>query len=599
MPTTLQLLYLLFLGPALSGIWAVAAKQGSLAQRLSVLPVAAVLGLLWMADPGHMGLTIYLPMSQKVPGLALAVQMGPMIYYRVGMVLAVFAGVQLYSVGYFIKRSRLYFALLSLFCIGMLTLLISGNYLTLLLGWEVIGLCSYALVSSYFVEYQTGSSALRVFLINRLGDMMLLAAVAGIYAHNGYFAFPINQTLPDWIGYLIAGAALVKAAQVPFSGWLRLAMVGPTPVSAFLHAATLVVAGVILILKTGPALGEGPLMLVGIIGMISALYGAGTALFAHNFKTMLAWSTVSHMGLLMAGAGTQALAGTGAHILAHAFFKAPLFLLVGLLPAYKMTAMLRPGTLLEQIGSYPTRTKISLFILVICALSAIGAPLLAGSFSKDALFAGMLASSLPPAAIWVFIAAYTLLMLAYTARFTLGLAAGLASPEGLASWVRPHHLAAVGLLALGVVPYAVFKTLAWTGHPATTPLLEYGYPMFCLTGFALALLLVKFDAVNPMKINLLPKYASYSGLLKSSLEPLLFFDRSLSELPLFITRAMVVMAHMQMFIEKVVIGLAAYSFRFAQWPVRSLAVNVTGYRISAILAVALLTVVGLAVLVGW
>ena len=294
-------------------------------QRLAWLPVAGALALPWAmpvwAAPG-MGWEV-------LPGLPLTLAVQTAREQGLMQVLLwVYLAVHAYSLFYVDRRTgtRRYFALLGLFLLGMATLMAAQSWLAILLGWEVIGLASFLLVAHYRAVEGVGRQATYVFWVNRVGDMALLAGVALALAHH-----------PAAV-YGLVLAATVKSVLVPFSLWVPWAMVGPTPVSALLHAATLVVSGVVLlthpllqpVLANAPALCQGLTLWAAATALVAAL----AACRAHNLKRLLAYSTLAHIALMMLWPYVDGGAAGLWHLGAHAFFKTGLFLALGLLHSY-------------------------------------------------------------------------------------------------------------------------------------------------------------------------------------------------------------------------------------------------------------------------
>ncbi len=249
--------------------------------------------------------------------------------------------IHLYSVGYMkddASPSR-YFALLNIFVFAMLTLILAANLPLLYLGWEGVGFCSYALIGFWYTEEKNATAGRKAFIVTRIGDtalgiamvwMFQLFSTTSITELNG-MGFLMPTGVITALGILLLIGAAGKSAQLPLSVWLPDAMAGPTPVSAQIHAATMVTAGVYLLIRMFPLIGSSPTTLaaIAIIGAATAFYAATCACVQRDFKRILAYSTISQIGYMMLGVGAGALTASTFHLLTHAFFKALLFLGAG------------------------------------------------------------------------------------------------------------------------------------------------------------------------------------------------------------------------------------------------------------------------------
>ncbi len=227
-----------------------------------------------------------------------------------------------------------YFTVLPLFVGAMLLLVLADNYLILFVAWEVVGACSYLLIAFYRDRSSAGEAATRAFVLNRVGDAGLLAGLfvlatqTGSLSYSGVFASPLPTATATAVGFCLLIGATGKSAQVPLGGWLARAMEGPTPSSALIHGATMVTAGVYLVVRSAPVFDRAPVALVavGVVGALTALYGQLAGLTQTDIKGMLAASTNAHLGfmLLLCGLGLYPVAIF--HLVAHAFYKTNLFL---------------------------------------------------------------------------------------------------------------------------------------------------------------------------------------------------------------------------------------------------------------------------------
>ncbi|UCD93307.1 MAG: NADH-quinone oxidoreductase subunit L, partial [Methanobacteriota archaeon] len=255
--------------------------------------------------------------------------------------------IAIYSVGYMHKEEGKprYYAEISLFTAGMLGTVSAHNFLQMLIFWEIMGVCSYLLIGFWYTKPEAASAAKKAFLVTRVGDILFLIGIIVLFIVTGTFNILDIQgaTLPAHlitiVPLLLFGGAVGKSAQFPLHVWLPDAMEGPTTVSALIHAATMVKAGVYLTARSFPLIAESPeaILVVGVIGGFTAFYAATMALVANDIKRVLAYSTISQIGYMMLGLGAgayiyhhhhEALGYTFAifHLMNHAFFKALLFL---------------------------------------------------------------------------------------------------------------------------------------------------------------------------------------------------------------------------------------------------------------------------------
>jgi proton-translocating NADH-quinone oxidoreductase chain L len=303
--------------------------------------------------------------------------------------------VQLYSIGYMAGEpgfSRFYIEL-SLFTLSMLVLVLAANFLTLFVGWEGVGLCSYLLVGFWYERTAPPPAALKAFVTTRFGDFGFLIGILILFTATGTFDFGqlnvatrhVDQFTITLAMILVFCGAVGKSAQFPLHVWLPDAMEGPTPVSALIHAATMVAAGVYLVARLFPiyasVAGPQSLVVVGFVGGFTALFAATIALVQTDIKRVLAYSTISQLGYMFVG---LAVADTNAvgifHLFTHAFFKALLFLGSG-----SVIIGLHHTQDMREMGGLARRMPITAATFLIAALSISGFPLLAGFFSKDAI----------------------------------------------------------------------------------------------------------------------------------------------------------------------------------------------------------------------
>ncbi|HBR22089.1 MAG TPA: NADH-quinone oxidoreductase subunit L [Nitrospiraceae bacterium] len=308
--------------------------------------------------------------------------------------------IHIYSVGYMHGDKGYYrfFAYLSLFTFCMLMLVMANNFLQLYFGWEGVGLCSYFLIGYYFDKKSASDAGKKAFIVNRFGDfgfglgiIMIFLTFGTIYYEpvfsqaKGIAAQTINFLgydvhLMTLIALLLFCGSIGKSAQMPLHVWLPDAMEGPTPVSALIHAATMVTAGVFLVARCSPifSLSETALMIVALTGAITSLFAATIGLVQNDIKRIIAYSTISQLGYMFLAAGVGAYTAGMFHLYTHAFFKALLFLCAGSV----MHAM--SGELdLQKMGGIKKYMPITYWTMLFASLSIAGVPGFAGFFSKD------------------------------------------------------------------------------------------------------------------------------------------------------------------------------------------------------------------------
>lgn len=308
------------------------------------------------------------------------------------MVAMVASSVLVYAVGYMQTdpdKPR-FFATLSFFVAAMQSLVLAGDWILLLAAWELIGLSSYLLIGFWYHRPEASAAATRAFLTTRTADLGLYAAVFILITVNGSseIAASLNTTGPAALAaaLLLLVAAIGKSAQVPLQDWLMRAMVGPTPVSALLHSATLVAAGAILLIRTSPMLPPDALLAIGLVGGLTTLVTGLIALGATDLKRLLAASTSSQYGLMLVAVGAGIPLAALLHLIAHAAIKSSLFLGAGVFQHSRDTTTLDD---LQGAGREQPRIFAG---FALAALALTGIPPLSGFFSKDALIAAALAS---------------------------------------------------------------------------------------------------------------------------------------------------------------------------------------------------------------
>lgn len=284
-----------------------------------------------------------------------------------------------------------YFSYLNLFVFFMLLLVMGNNYLILFTGWEGVGLASYLLIGFWFKETANNNAARKAFVMNRIGDlgfllgMFLIFTTYGTLTYGEIFDNPgEGNTMVTAIALLLFVGAIGKSAQIPLYTWLPDAMAGPTPVSALIHAATMVTAGIYMIVRSNVfySMSETAAMTVAIVGVATALLAAMIALFQNDIKKILAYSTVSQLGLMFLGLGVGAYSSSVFHVVTHAFFKALLFLAAG-----SVIHAMSGEQDIRKMGGLKSKIKITFITMLIGTIAISGIPPFSGFFSKDEILA--------------------------------------------------------------------------------------------------------------------------------------------------------------------------------------------------------------------
>ncbi|MBI4259004.1 MAG: NADH-quinone oxidoreductase subunit L [Actinobacteria bacterium] len=301
--------------------------------------------------------------------------------------------IHVYSVGYMHGDPRYarFFAYLNLFVFFMLTLVLADNFLLMFVGWEGVGLCSYLLIGFWFERPAAADAAKKAFIVTRIGDTAMLIGIALIFVHVGSLGFgdvfghrAISGTTATIVALLLFAGAVGKSAQVPLHTWLPDAMEGPTPVSALIHAATMVTAGVYLVVRTHPIFeaSDVALTVVLVVGLVTAIYAGTAALAQDDFKRVLAYSTISQLGYMFFAAGMGAYAAAIFLLVAHAFFKAVMFLGAG-----SVMHGLHDETDVTRMGGLRRAMPLTFATFVLGWLAISGIPPFSGFFAKDQILA--------------------------------------------------------------------------------------------------------------------------------------------------------------------------------------------------------------------
>jgi NADH-quinone oxidoreductase subunit L len=306
--------------------------------------------------------------------------------------------IHVYSTGYMHEEDGFYrfFAYLNLFMFSMLTLVLGSNYLMMFIGWEGVGLCSYLLIGYYFHKKSAGDASKKAFVVNRIGDWGLSIGVMLIFVTFGSVEFKVvgekvregvmsgafHVSDPIFIAIAIAlfVGATGKSAQIPLYVWLPDAMEGPTPVSALIHAATMVTAGVYMVARSNFIYQMAPqaMTVIAVIGGLTAFFAASIGLVQNDIKRVLAYSTVSQLGYMFLALGVGAFTAGVFHLMTHAFFKALLFLGSG-----SVIHAMHHEQDMRKMGALKNKIPVTFWTMFIGTLAIAGTPGLAGFFSKD------------------------------------------------------------------------------------------------------------------------------------------------------------------------------------------------------------------------
>ncbi len=312
--------------------------------------------------------------------------------------------IHLYSTAYMNEETAphyaRYFAYLNLFIFSMLLLVLGDNYVIMFIGWEGVGLCSYLLIGYWFTNTTYNNAAKKAFIMNRIGDLGFLLAIFWLIVKLGTVSYgevltaeslaKLSSTDITAITLLLFVGAMGKSAQIPLYTWLPDAMAGPTPVSALIHAATMVTAGIYMITRTNIFYTHSEIAqtVVAIIGISTALLAATIAIKQNDIKKVLAYSTVSQLGYMFLGLGVGAYSGAVFHVITHAFFKALLFLAAG-----SVIHAMHHEQDIRKMGGLKSKLPITHLTFLIGCIAIAGVPPFSGFFSKDEILAAAYAKN--------------------------------------------------------------------------------------------------------------------------------------------------------------------------------------------------------------
>ncbi|AKK10631.1 NADH-quinone oxidoreductase subunit L [Corynebacterium uterequi] len=441
-----------------------AASLGSFGAGLALL-----VALLGIDDPADRVIFAPLYNWMTIPGLDTLAELrvDPLSICFVLLITGVGSLIHIYSIGYMAHDAnrRKFFAYLNLFLASMLTLVLGSSFLILFVGWEGVGLCSYLLIGFWAHRDSAAKAGNKAFIMNRVGDVGMVLAIASMFAAFGSTDFDAvtegiaqsDATLATLIGLLLLMGACAKSAQVPFQAWLLDAMEGPTPVSALIHAATMVTAGVYLIVRAGAVYEASDVAstAVVIIGTITLLAGAWIGCAKDDIKKVLAGSTMSQIGYMVLAAGIGPVAYPLAifHLITHGFFKANMFLGAG-------SVMHATGddVNMRHFGALRTAMPWTFATFAAGYLAIIGVPGFAGFFSKDAIIEAAFEHSLLTGAAALIGAAITAFYMTRLMMMTF---------TGAKRWqpgVHPHESPATM-----VIPLVILGAASVVGGAAMVP----------------------------------------------------------------------------------------------------------------------------------
>src|SRR6266704_699326 len=471
MPSALQLLWLVPALP-LAGFLAngvLALRRPRAKHAVSIIGVGVLLAALALAivivlaflregTPGPLVFPYWEWMPVGDLHVTVALQLDQLSAVMLLVVTGVSSLIHVFSVGYMGEDPGYarYFAYLNLFVFFMLVLVLGASFPVMFVGWEGVGLCSYLLIGFWFNERINADAGKKAFLVNRIGDVGFLVAMLMIFAHTGSLDFqPLFAQAPKLFtpgGPAVTAITLLlflgctgKSAQIPLYTWLPDAMQGPTPVSALIHAATMVTAGVYLVARCNVLYALAPVAsaVVAGIGALTAFFAATIALKQWDIKRVLAYSTVSQLGYMFLGVGSGAYAAGIFHLVTHAFFKALLFLGSGSVihamhHAYHATHSHEDAQDMRNMGGLARHLPWTATLMWVATLAIAGVPPLAGFFSKDAILSAAFAQgSVRPVwyAFWGMGIATALLTAFYMTRLMLYTFHG---PNRTGERERPH-----------------------------------------------------------------------------------------------------------------------------------------------------------------
>jgi NADH-quinone oxidoreductase subunit L len=417
-----------------------AAFAATLSTAVAFVAAVVAFASLWAADDRAHLSTAYTWLGAGSYTSGLSILVDPLSTMMMLIVSGVGSLIVAYSIGYMDgdDEERRYFAYMAVFVFSMLLLVQAGNLLLLLAGWGMVGLSSYLLIGFWHERPSAVAAAKKAFVMNAFGDATMALALFLLIQKTGTVdfggAFSGSQALGGWAINLIAlgllGGAVAKSAQLPLQTWLPDAMEGPTPVSALIHAATMVTAGVYLIVRTAPIFEQAPTVqdLAAGLGTATLVLAGLIALVQTDVKRVIAYSTMSQIGYMFLGVGLGAYANGMFHLMTHAFFKALLFMAAGI-----VIHALAGEQDMRRMGGLGRLLPFTYWSFVVGSLALVGIPPFAGFFSKDSIIAAAMDRGAYGYVLWAFALAGTFLTGLYTFRMLFLVFGG--EPSG---FVREH-----------------------------------------------------------------------------------------------------------------------------------------------------------------
>jgi NADH-quinone oxidoreductase subunit L len=404
-------------GFAINGILGRRLPKAAVSAVALLFPAAAFVQVLWIVARVHQGLALPYLESFATPWIAVTgfhANFSFLLDQLTLVMLLVVTGVglviHLYSVGYMAAEEGYwrFFAYMNLFLFFMLTLVLAANFLLMFVGWEGVGLVSYLLIGFYYTKDSAANAGKKAFIVNRIGDFGFLLAMFLLIAHFGTLSFSeVFASIaahPELQGGFLTAIALLlllgatgKSAQIPLYVWLPDAMEGPTPVSALIHAATMVTAGVYMLARAHVLFGRSPLALaiVAIIGAATAFFAATIGILQTDIKRVLAYSTISQLGYMFLACGVAAYSMGIFHLVTHAFFKALLFLAAG-----SVIHALGGEQDMRNMGGLRKKLPVTFWTMTAAVFAISGLFPFAGFFSKDAILAATFTAPQNGKALW-------------------------------------------------------------------------------------------------------------------------------------------------------------------------------------------------------
>lgn len=398
--------------------------------------------------------------------------------------------IHLFSMGYMDhdERPAKFFAYLNLFIFNMLLLVLGNNLLVMFVGWEGVGLCSYLLIGFWFTDPAKAAAGMKAFITNRIGDAGFLLGIFTLFSQLGTISFAeITTKLPVYLEnmpteavvswgapltlaclFLFIGA-MGKSAQIPLYVWLPDAMAGPTPVSALIHAATMVTAGVYMIIRLNPVFLAAPnaMFVVACVGALTALFAASIGLVQNDIKKVLAYSTVSQLGYMFLAVGVGAFGAGLAHLMTHAFFKALMFLGSG-----SVIHAMHHEQDMRKMGGLRKQMPLTHMTFLCGWLAIIGFPLTSGFFSKDEILWMSYHSPRGGSFLWIIGVAAALMTAFYMTRL---MAMTFWGESRVSKDVHPHESPAV--MTIPLVVLAILSLFAgWLCVPHGLSTILPGHP---------------------------------------------------------------------------------------------------------------------------